>query len=113
MEPWLISAAAKRPDLVIHVGDYYYRVSACPVGRAGCAGSPHGDNWPTWQAELFDPGAPLLAAAPWVVVRGNHEVCRRGGPGWFRLLDPYPARADCPDRTEPSPGAPEPPDTAG
>jgi len=94
-------AAAKRPDLVIHVGDYYYRVSACPVGRAGCAGSPHGDNWLTWKAELFDPAAPLLAAAPWVMVRGNHELCRRGGHGWFRLLDPHPARADCLDRTAP------------
>jgi predicted phosphodiesterase len=94
-------AAAKRPDLVIHLGDYYYRESACPVGRAGCAGSPHGDNWPTWKAELFDPATPLLAAAPWVMVRGNHELCRRGGRGWFRLLDPFPARADCPDHTEP------------
>jgi hypothetical protein len=94
-------AAAKRPDLVIHVGDYYYREGACPAGHAGCAGSPHGDNWPTWKVDLFDPAAPLLAAAPWVTVRGNHELCRRGGSGWFRLLDPYPARADCPDRTEP------------
>jgi hypothetical protein len=94
-------AAAKRPDLVIHVGDYYYREKACPAGSAGCAGSPHGDNWATWKAELFDPAAPLLVAAPWVTVRGNHELCRRGGQGWFRLLDPYPARADCPDRTEP------------
>jgi hypothetical protein len=93
-------AAAKRPDLVIHLGDYYYRVSACPVGRAGCAGSPHGDNWPSWKADFFDPAAPLLAAAPWVMVRGNHELCRRGGQGWFRLLDPNPARADCVDRTD-------------
>jgi hypothetical protein len=94
-------AAAKRPDLVIHLGDYYYRESACPAGRAGCAGSPHGDNWPTWMAELFDPAAPLFAAAPWLVVRGNHELCARGGQGWFRLLDPSPARADCIDRTDP------------
>jgi hypothetical protein len=35
------------------------------------------------------------------MVRGNHEICRRGGKGWFRLFDPYPARADCVDRTEP------------
>jgi hypothetical protein len=94
-------AAARRPDLVIHVGDYYYRESACPVGRAGCAGSPYGDNWPTWKAEVFDPAAPLLAAAPWVMVRGNHELCARGGHGWFRLLDPHPARADCVDKTDP------------
>jgi len=94
-------AAARRPDLVIHLGDYYYREGACPAGRAGCAGSPYGDNWGTWKADFFDPAAPLLAASPWVVVRGNHEVCQRGGRGWFRLLDPYPTRADCVDRTEP------------
>ena len=94
-------AAAQRPELVIHLGDYYYRISACPVGRAGCAGSPHGDNWPSWRADFFAPAAPLLAAAPWIMVRGNHELCRRGGHGWFRLLDPYPRRADCLDRTDP------------
>ena len=94
-------AAAKHPDLVIHLGDYYYRVSACPAGRAGCVGSPHGDNWPSWKADFFDPAAPLLAAAPWIMVRGNHELCRRGGQGWFRLLDPNPARAGCADRSEP------------
>jgi hypothetical protein len=95
------AAAARRPDLVIHLGDYYYRESACPSGRAGCAGSPHGDNWPTWKADLFDPAAPLFAASPWVVTRGNHELCRRGGVGWFRLLDPFPVRPGCVDRTEP------------
>ena len=94
-------AAAHRPDLVIHLGDYYYRVSGCPAGRAGCAGSPHGDNWATWKADFFDPAAPLLAAAPWIVVRGNHELCRRGGRGWFRLLDPRPARGDCSEHTDP------------
>ena len=95
------AAAAKRPNLVIHVGDYLYREKPCPAGATGCAGSPSGDTWPTWQADLFDPATPLLAAAPWVVVRGNHEVCRRSGQGWFRLLDPAGARAECADRTEP------------
>ncbi|MDQ1741850.1 MAG: mycothione reductase, partial [Pseudonocardiales bacterium] len=50
-------AAARRPDLVIHVGDYYYRETPCPAGNAGCAGSPYGDRWATWKAELFDPAA--------------------------------------------------------
>jgi hypothetical protein len=94
-------ASARQPDLVIHVGDYYYRERGCPAGRAGCAGSPHGDNWPTWRAELFDPATALLRAAPWVMVRGNHELCRRGGGGWFGLLDPHPTRLDCGDRSEP------------
>ncbi|MBV8888192.1 MAG: metallophosphoesterase [Alphaproteobacteria bacterium] len=94
-------AAARKPDLVIHVGDYYYRESACPAGRAGCAGSPYGDDWAAWQADFFAPAAPLLAAAPWVTVRGNHELCRRGGKGWFRLLDPHAEFAGCADRTDP------------
>ncbi len=94
-------AAAKKPELVIHVGDYFYRETACPTGRAGCAGSPYGDNWATWQADFFVPAAPLLAAAPWVTTRGNHELCDRGGQGWFRLLDPHPIQLDCQARTDP------------
>lgn len=80
--------ARTHPDLVIHAGDYYYRETACLV--PGCAGSPHGDNWPVWAADFFDPAAPMLAAAPLVAVRGNHEDCKRGGLGWDRFLDVYP-----------------------
>ncbi len=92
------AAAALKPDLVIHVGDYLYRESACPANTPGCAGTPWGDNWPTWQADFFAPAAPLLAAAPWVIVRGNHEECARAGAGWLRLLGPlaYDEAAPCP-----------------
>lgn len=82
------AAAALKPDLVIHVGDYLYRESACPPGNQGCASSPWGDNWTTWQADFYTPAAPLLAAAPIVLVRGNHEDCARSGPGWLRLQGP-------------------------
>jgi Calcineurin-like phosphoesterase len=94
-------AALRRPDLVIHVGDYLYRETACPDGNPGCSGSPFGDNWAVWKRDFFDPAAPLLAAAPWVLVRGNHEICGRGGHGWFRLLDPHPEVLDCPEPSEP------------
>ena len=94
-------AAAHRPDLVIHVGDYYYRESPCPAGRTGCAGSPWGDNWNSWNADFFEPAAPLLKAAPWVMVRGNHEDCARGGPGWFMLLDAAAAPLACPAESAP------------
>jgi predicted phosphodiesterase len=82
------AAAALKPDLVIHVGDYLYRESACPAGNQGCAGSPWGDNWVTWQADFYTPAAPLLAAAPIVLIRGNHEDCERAGSGWLRLQGP-------------------------
>ena len=88
-------AAAQKPDLVIHVGDYYYRETPCPPAVSACAGSPYGDRWGTWAAEFFDPAQPLLAAAPWVFARGNHESCNRGGKGWYALLDAGPAPAAC------------------
>jgi hypothetical protein len=90
------AAAATAPDLVIHVGDYHYRETACPPGNAGCAGSPWGYGWDAWEADFFAPGRALLEAAPWIVVRGNHETCARAGQGWWRFLDPRPLR---PDRT--------------
>jgi hypothetical protein len=90
-------AAHQKPDLVIHVGDYNYRETACPAGEAGCAGSPFGDIWPVWQADFFSPAETLLRVAPFVFVRGNHEECGRGGKGWSRTLspDPFDAAAGC------------------
>jgi hypothetical protein len=88
-------AAAMKPDVVIHVGDYYYRETACPETMTGCAGSPHGDNWTSWDADFFAPAQPLFDAAPWVMARGNHEDCKRGGQGWFRFLDAGAPPAEC------------------
>ena len=92
-------AAAWRPDLVVHVGDYLYRENPCTPDHPGCAGSPWGYGWDSWKADFFAPGATLLAAAPWVVTRGNHENCNRAGQGWWRLLDPRPLEPhrDCND----------------
>jgi hypothetical protein len=84
------AAARSHPDLVLHVGDYHYRENECPDGNAGCAGSPWGYGWDAWEADFFAPAEPLLAAAPWVVIRGNHESCHRAGQGWWRFLDPRP-----------------------
>jgi hypothetical protein len=92
-------AAAARPDLMIHVGDYEYREDACPPGNAGCAGSPSGYGWDAWNADFFQPAAPLFAAAPWIMARGNHEDCDRAGEGWFRFLDPSPMQPACRDLT--------------
>jgi Calcineurin-like phosphoesterase len=95
------NAAAKHPDLVIHVGDYYYRETPCPEGRAGCGGSPNGNRWESWRADFFDPAASLLAAAPWIFARGNHEQCTRGAEGWFRFLDAGPVPLTCPATSAP------------
>jgi hypothetical protein len=102
--PHIAQVAAKlKPDLVIHVGDYLYRESACPPDNSGCAGSPSGDNWASWAADFFTPAAPLLAAVPFVFVRGNHEECARSGKGWLRLLGPLPddPKMPCTDHVAP------------
>jgi Calcineurin-like phosphoesterase len=93
------AAAAAHPDLVIHVGDYEYREDACPAGNPTCAGSPFGYGWAPWNADFFEPAEPLFEAAPWVMVRGNHENCDRAGEGWFRFLDRAPMEATCRDFT--------------
>lgn len=94
--PWprlAAAAAATRPDLVIHLGDYHYREycddpARCAAVRAQRAAIGYG--WAGWQADFLAPAQPLLAAAPWIVVRGNHENCDRGGEGWMRFLSPLP-----------------------
>ena len=99
-----VAAAAAQPDLIIHVGDYVYRESACPLDRqVGCGDSPWGDNWATWDADFFAPARPLLEAAPWIFVRGNHEICDRAGKGWLYYLDPraYSPGQQCSDDTAP------------
>jgi hypothetical protein len=91
-----LAAARTRPDLVIHLGDYHYREycdnpALCAPSRD--KGVVIGYDWAGWNADFFVPASPLLAAAPWVVVRGNHENCDRGGAGWMRFLSPLPYQA--------------------
>ena len=89
-------AADARPDLVIHVGDYLYREKSCQGRTDECPESPVGYGWNIWDVDFFAPSARLLAAAPWIMVRGNHETCKRAGEGWFRFLDHGPFPKKCP-----------------
>jgi Calcineurin-like phosphoesterase len=72
-------AAAAHPDLVIHVGDYLYREKSCQGRAVVCPDTPVGYGWDVWNADFFKPSAKLFAAAPWIMVRGNHETCARAG----------------------------------
>lgn len=117
------AAAATSPDLVIHVGDYNYRGTPNKTGAGewsydGCVPADGGplvhqstyDTWTTWNEDFFVPNAPLLAKAPWVFTRGNHELCSRAGAGYFYFLDPHskvlnpwvePPSCDAPSVTAP------------
>ncbi|MGB5830742.1 MAG: metallophosphoesterase [Thiohalocapsa sp.] len=61
---------------------------AGPYYGQNSPGSETPDSWKAWKKDFFEPGARLLSAAPWVLARGNHELCSRAGPGWFYFLDP-------------------------
>ena len=95
------SAAQFGPELIIVTGDYIYRESPCPTGNKGCEGTPHGDNQATWLADWFQPSHSIRAAAPLVLLRGNHENCARAGHGWFRYLDAHPYTSQCQRSTAP------------
>lgn len=78
--------AAVHPDLLVHVGDYYYRENNCLSTMTSCV-NRWGDTSMSWNADWFTPAKPIFASAPLVMIRGNHEDCQRGGPAWFRYLD--------------------------
>ncbi|MCF2906967.1 metallophosphoesterase [Pseudoalteromonas sp. DL2-H2.2] len=105
--------AKQTKQLILHMGDFNYRgtsgsiskdIYAYDAGDGGyggpscgltetyysqnASGSPKPDTWQSWQADLFAPAKSLLASAPWVFARGNHELCSRAGPGWFYFLGP-------------------------
>ena len=97
-----VHAASEKPAVVVHVGDYLYRESVCPLGsEASCGGTPAGDTWEAWNADFFTPAAKLLASAPWAFSRGNHEDCQRSWQGWFYYLDPRPFTATCAQYSRP------------
>jgi hypothetical protein len=107
-DDWEFSKVAQRvadwqPDVIIQLGDYIYREQECPDMCGNCQNSPWnspGQRMDTWNVEFFEPGRPMLEAAPLVLVRGDHEKCERAGGGYFRFLDPFGLRA-CADFEDP------------
>lgn len=101
--PVIVADAVKAaPDVVLHMGDYNYRGTPSKTADDqwaydGClsAGSEPTvtqrgkDTWTSWQKDFFTPAQPLLETTPWIVTRGNHELCSRAGQGWFYFLDPH------------------------
>ncbi len=93
--------ANSRPDVILFLGDFTYREMECPVASLRlCAGSPSPiagmpfkDSAATWLVDTLIPLAPMLRVAPLIIVRGNHELCSRGGNGYLLLFDPRPDTA--------------------
>ena len=84
-----------------------------PYYSQNSTGNPDADTWQAWWLDFFQPAAPLLAAAPWVAARGNHELCSHAGPGWLFFLGPGSqlvegggAQAACPSQDGEGPAPP-------
>lgn len=136
--PQLAAQAAEgSPDLVLNMGDYNYSgtpgtisvngetvqvydagdnttqgMCRIPGGYYGqnSPGSSNPDTWAAWQSNFFDAAQGLLSTAPFVFLRGNHELCARAGTGWFYLLDSnspligkWAQQLSCPPATNPMP----------
>lgn len=115
--------ATMKPDAIMLIGDWFYRDTDCanstaysnanvPNGTvpttypaalgslAGCSDRTNanfetwGDTFDSWMADVFVPAKTLLATAPWIMIRGNHESCGRGGRGWYAFLDARPFDAN-------------------
>lgn len=93
--------AKDNPDVIINLGDYFYREAVCPsADQSLCASSPPPPgNLPVtgsamgWIADALIPMQPVFDAAPILMLRGNHESCARGGIGFFLFFSPQRSTA--------------------
>jgi hypothetical protein len=108
LKPLAEQIAKAQPDLIIHVGDYFYRELPCPAkDTKRCGGSPvpptgvpFEDSAAGWEADFFSPAQAVFGVAPILAARGNHEVCSKGGNGYYLYMDPRPGTEDlCTPRT--------------
>ncbi|WP_168203981.1 metallophosphoesterase [Aliikangiella coralliicola] len=70
-------------------GQHCEQDGAIPFYSQSAANSNFPDIWRNWHDDVFKAGKKLMAAAPWIVARGNHELCSRAGAGYFYFLDPH------------------------
>ena len=70
------------------LGQHCGQVPGQPFYSQSASNANRPDIWENWQDDVFLAANKLMASAPWIVARGNHELCSRAGPGYFYFLDP-------------------------
>ena len=76
-----------KPDIFLHVGDYRYFWEDYKDTYGNRLHAV--DNLGYWLQEFLSPAQKPLTLAPWVLLRGNHELCPGGkwyGHGWYYLF---------------------------
>ena len=90
------SVAAAKPDLVIQVGDYLYRQSACPPGDAKLRAQPVRRRLADLEGGFLRSGRAGPAGGAMDRGAGQSRNLQARRAGYFRLLDPTPAQAPPP-----------------
>lgn len=88
--------AAAKPQVIVFLGDFFYRERPCPDGQTRwCGATPAPiptyrflDTDYSWIADALIPMRSVFSTAPLLVLRGNHEACKSGGNGYFLFFDP-------------------------
>jgi len=69
-------------------GQHCGQAPGTPFYSQSALNSNYPDIWRNWHDDVLKPAKKLMAAAPWVVTRGNNELCSRAGAGYFYFMDP-------------------------
>lgn len=91
-----VTRTSSAPDLILHVGDYFYREKVPCSTSDPCdldaSGKPSVYGWTRWEKDFFLPAETggLLRHAPWLFVRGNHEDATRACVGYNLFFAPGP-----------------------
>lgn len=72
-------------DLAVHTGDFHYREYCHNPVLCSAYSQSIGYGWNTWWDDFFGPTQSLFRQAPLLLVRGNHEDCKRAYSGWNPL----------------------------
>ena len=104
--PWAYLAgyeATFKPDLILHVGDWFYRDTNCLTHGAetypGCNTpdsanyEPWGDTFDSWNADVFFPAEPVTGGRAVDHGAGQPRKLRPRRARLVALLDPFPLNA--------------------
>lgn len=92
--------ANDKPQIIIHIGDFHYRVSCKESPLCEDLNSTLGYGFDSWVADWFNPNY-VTQNIPSILLRGNHENCQRGWEIWEKYLAPY-SNSVCPKQDQTS-----------
>lgn len=85
----------EKADLLIHLGDFHYREQCSNDKNCENYSPVVGYEWKPWELDFFLPMNNIFSKLPLIIVRGNHEDCKRAFLGYRNFLKNEPWNEDC------------------